>query len=60
MIKLEKSSKVRIHEGLYYKTLIPKRMAEELLGLKPGVRNQKIYWKTKKGKVIVEGIRRRK
>lgn len=54
MVKLEKSSKVRIHDKKYYATLIPKRMAEEMLGLKLDKPNQRIEWKIKKGKVIVE------
>lgn len=54
MVRLEKSSKVRIHDKKYYATLIPKRMAEEMLGLKLDISNQRIEWKVKKGKVQVE------
>ena len=57
MIKLEKPSKVRIHDKKYYATIIPKRMAEEMLGLKIDKRNQRIDWKVEKGKVIVEAIK---
>ena len=57
MVKLEKSSKVRIHDKKYYATLIPKRMAEEMLGLKVDKTNQRIEWKIKKGKVIVEATK---
>ena len=54
MVSIEKSSKVRIAEGKYYNTLIPKRVAEDLLGLRVDVPNQKISWKVEKGKVMVE------
>ncbi|MCH7902743.1 hypothetical protein IIC68_03245 [archaeon] len=54
MAGIEKSSKVRIAEGKYYNTLIPKRVAEDLLGLRVDVSNQKINWKVEKGKVITE------
>lgn len=57
MVRLEKSSKVRIHDKKYYATLIPKRMAEEMLGLKLDVPNQKINWTIQKGKVVVENER---
>ncbi|KKK73155.1 hypothetical protein LCGC14_2896670 [marine sediment metagenome] len=56
MVRLEKSSKVRVHDGKYYNTLIPKRMAEEMLGLRHDKTNQKIEWKIEKGKVIVKPL----
>lgn len=56
MVGIEKTSKVRIAEGKYYNTLIPKRVAEDLLGLKVDVPNQKINWKVKEGKVVVEAV----
>ena len=57
MVGIEKSSKVRIHDKKYYATLIPKRIAEDLLGLRVDKRNQRIHWKVQKGKVITEGIK---
>jgi len=56
MVGIEKATKVRIHDKKYYATLIPKRIAEDLLHLKLDVPNQKIDWKVEKGKVIVEAV----
>lgn len=53
-MKLETTSTIQVYQGKYYRCNIPKELGEQILGLAIDRKKQKIRWKIRAGKVVVE------